>query len=133
MFKTPRSQLRGKQALVENSPEVMRLEAMEMGPPQTFVWLIGLVTLNGFLMDVIEVGIAELVAPEAEYAAEAVIPDEFEDPLDAAWTFGRDPCGKEAKDEETAGEAAEGKAEGEVVKPFTLKDSDEPLGLLAEL
>ena len=48
-----------------------------MGPPQTFVWLIGLVTLNGFLMDVIEVGIAELVAPEAEYEAEAVIPGTF--------------------------------------------------------
>lgn len=44
--------------MVENSPEVIRLEAMEMGPPQTFVRLNGLVTLNGFLMDVIEVGIA---------------------------------------------------------------------------
>lgn len=59
MFKIPWSQLRGKQSLAENNPDVMRLEAMEMGPPQTFVWFNGLVTLNGFLMDVIEVGIAE--------------------------------------------------------------------------
>lgn len=88
------------------------------------------------------------MAPEAEYEAVAVIPgtfcsfwstwnlgnpDEFKDLLDAAWTFGRDHCGKEAEGEERAGEAAEGEAEGEVVKPFTLKDSDEPLGLLAEL
>ena len=70
-----------------------------MGPPQTFVWFTALVTLKGFLMDVIEAGAAELAAPEAEYEAEAVTPgtffsfwstrnfgkvDEFEDPFEAA-------------------------------------------------
>lgn len=77
MFMTPRSQLRGKQTLVENVADVIRLEATEIGPPQTFVWLTGLVTLNGFLMDVIEAGAAVLTAPEAEYEAEAVTPGTF--------------------------------------------------------
>lgn len=72
MFMTPKSQLRGKQALVENVADVIRLEATEMGPPQTFVWFTGFVALNGFLMDVIEA--AEMAAPEAEYEAEAVTP-----------------------------------------------------------
>lgn len=62
---------------MENSPDVIRLVAMEMGPPQTFVWFNGLVTLNGLLMDVIEEGIAELEAPDAEYEAVAVIPAIF--------------------------------------------------------
>lgn len=62
---------------MENTPDVIRLEAIEMGPPQTFVWFIGVVTLNGFLMEVIEAGIAELAAPEVEYEAEAVTPGTF--------------------------------------------------------
>lgn len=37
------------------------------------------------------------------------------------------------EDEDTAGEAEEMEAEEAVVKPFVLQDSDEPLGLLAEL
>lgn len=64
MFMTPRSQLRGKQTSVENVADVIRLEATEMGPPQTFVWFTGLEA-------------AELAAPEAEYEAEAVIPSTF--------------------------------------------------------
>ena len=74
---TPRSQLRGKQTLVENVADVIRLEATDMGPPQTFVWFTGLVTLTGYLMDVIEAEAAELAAPEAEYEAEAVTPGTF--------------------------------------------------------
>ena len=77
MFKTPWSQLRGKQALVENVPDVIRFEATETGPPQPLVWFMGLVTLNGFLMEVIEVGNTERAAPEAEYEAEGVIPGTF--------------------------------------------------------
>ena len=38
-----------------------------------------------------------------------------------------------AEEEETVGETAEGEPEETVVKPFTLKDSDKPLGLLVEL
>ena len=38
-----------------------------------------------------------------------------------------------AKEEETAGEAMEGEPEETVVKSFTAKDSDEPLGLLVGL
>lgn len=64
--------MRGKQALLENVPDVIRLEAMEMGPPQAFVWFTGLVALNGFFMDVMEA--AELAASDAEYEAEAVAP-----------------------------------------------------------
>ena len=48
-----------------------------MGPPQTLVWFTGLVTLNGFLMDVIEAGVAVLATLEAEYEAEAVTPGTF--------------------------------------------------------
>lgn len=60
-----------------NVPDVIRLEAIEMGPPQTLVWFNGLVALNEFLMDVIELGIAELADPVAEYDAVAVIPGTF--------------------------------------------------------
>ena len=62
---------------MENIPEVIRLEATEIGPPQTLVWFNGLVTLDGFLMDVMKVGVAELAAPEAEYEAVALIPGTF--------------------------------------------------------
>ena len=56
---------------------MIRLEAIEMGPPQTLVWFNGLVALNEFLMDVIELGIAELADPVEEYDAVAVIPGTF--------------------------------------------------------
>lgn len=143
--KTPWSQLRGKQSLAENIPDVITLEATEIGPPQTFVWLTGLVTLNGFLMDVIEAGVAELATPEAEYEVEAEIPgtffsfwstwnfgnqDELEDPLVIARTSDGDHCEKDDEDEETAGEVAD--MEAEVVKPFELEEMYEPLGLLTE-
>lgn len=77
MFKTPRFQLRGKQSLAENRPDVIKFEATEMGPPQTFVWFTALAALKGFLMDVIEAGDAELADPEAEYGPEAVTPGMF--------------------------------------------------------
>ena len=38
-----------------------------------------------------------------------------------------------AEEEETVGETAEGEPEETVVKPFALKDSDKPLGLLVGL
>ena len=53
--------------------------------------------------------------------------------MEAATTSDGDHCGKVAKEEETAGEAAEGEPEETVVKSFALKDSDEPLGLLVGL
>ena len=144
--KTPWSQSRGKQSPVENIPDVIKLEATEMGPPQTFVWFTDLVTLTGLLMDVIEAGVAELATPEAEYEADAVIPgtffsfwstlnfgnpDELEDPLEIVRTSDGDHCEKNAEDEETAGEAADMEAE-EVVKPFELEETYEPLGPLTE-
>ena len=55
-------------------PDVIRLDAMEMGPPQTLVWFNGLVALNGFLIDVIEMGIGEVAVPEVEYDTVAVMP-----------------------------------------------------------
>ena len=116
---------------------MIRLEATEVGPPQTLVWFNGLVALNEFLMDVIEA--AGLLAPEAEYDAVAVIPgtlfhpEEFEVPLEETWAAGGDHCGKDAEDEEMAGEAAEREAELAVVKPFTFKAGDEPLEPLTEL
>ena len=57
-----------------NTPDVIRFEATEMGPPQTFVWFNGLVALDGFCMDVIEVGITVLAVPEKECEKVAVIP-----------------------------------------------------------
>lgn len=116
---------------------MIRLEAMEVGPPQTLVWFNGLVALNEFLMDVIEA--AGLLGPEAEYDAVAVIPgtlfhpEEFEVPLERTWAAGGDHCGKDAEDEEIAGEAAEREAELAVVKPFTYEAGDEPLEPLTEL
>ena len=53
---------------------MIRLEATEAGPPQILVWFAGLVTLNGFLIDVIEEGNAELAVPGVESEAVAVIP-----------------------------------------------------------
>ena len=43
---------------------MIKFEATEMGPPQTFVWFNGLVALYGFFIDVIEVGNAALAVPE---------------------------------------------------------------------
>ena len=56
-----------------NTPDVIKFEATEMGPPQTFVWFNGLVALYGFLIDVIEVGIAILAVPEKGFEGVAVI------------------------------------------------------------
>lgn len=60
-------------------------------------------------------------------------PEEFEDPLETAWTSGGDHCGKEVGDEEMGEEAAEREAELAVVKPFALKDSDGLLEPVVEL
>ena len=53
--------------------------------------------------------------------------------MEAPTTSDGDHCGKVANEEETAWEAAEEEPEETVVKSFTLKDSDEPLGLLVGL
>ena len=53
---------------------MIEFEATEMGPPQTFVWFNGLVALNGFLIDVIEMGIAALAVPKKGCEGVAVIP-----------------------------------------------------------